>query len=35
MEDFIFGTLATDALRLAFARGLRGGITHHFARPLK
>ena len=32
MEDFIFGTLATDALRLAHARRLRGGITHHYAR---
>ena len=32
MEDFIFGTLATDALRLAHPRRLRGGITHHYAR---
>lgn len=32
MNDFIFGTLATDALRLAHARRLRGGITHHYAR---
>ena len=32
MEDFVFGTLATEALRIAYTRGLHGGITHHFAR---
>lgn len=32
MEDFIFGTLASDALRLEHVRGLRSGITHHFNR---
>lgn len=32
MEDFVFGTLATDALRQAKQRELRGGVTHNFAR---
>ncbi len=32
MDDFIFGTLSTDAHRLAFLRNLHQGITHHFGR---
>jgi cyclomaltodextrinase / maltogenic alpha-amylase / neopullulanase len=28
MEDFIFGTLATDESRIAHLRTTRGGITH-------
>lgn len=28
MEDFIFGTLASDALRLDHVRALRAGVTH-------
>lgn len=28
MEDFIFGSLANDALRVAHERLLRGGVTH-------
>jgi cyclomaltodextrinase len=28
MEDFIFGTLATDELRLAHVRRLQNGVTH-------
>lgn len=28
MEDFIFGSLANDALRIAHERSLRAGITH-------
>lgn len=32
MDDFIFGTLSTDALRLAHVRRLRAGITHNHAR---
>ncbi|MBN2146028.1 MAG: hypothetical protein JW726_01525 [Anaerolineales bacterium] len=28
MSDFIFGTLATDALRLEHVRARRGGVTH-------
>mgnify|MGYP001238733592 CR=1 FL=1 len=32
MEDFIFGTLATDESRLAHLRTTRGGITHNHKR---
>ena len=32
MDDFIFGTLASEALRLAHVRKLRGGVTHRAAR---
>lgn len=32
MEDFIFGTLATDESRLAHLRATRGGITHNHKR---
>lgn len=32
MEDFTFGTLATDELRLAHVRALRSGITHNISR---
>src|SRR5512137_2766416 len=32
MEDFVFGTLATEAQRIAHERRLRAGVTHHFAR---
>lgn len=32
MEDFIFGTLANDALRLEHVRRLRAGVTHHSRR---
>ena len=32
MEDFIFGTLATDESRLAHFRVVRGGITHNHNR---
>jgi glycosidase len=32
MSDFIFGTLATDALRLAHVHRLRAGAIHRFAR---
>ena len=28
MEDFIFGTLSTDELRLAHLKSIRGGVTH-------
>jgi len=35
MEDFIFGTLATDESRIKHLRDLRGGITHaHKRLPL-
>lgn len=35
MDDFIFGTLATDALRLAHLRNRWAGVTHaHRRRPL-
>ncbi len=32
MDDFIFGTLATDDLRLAHIKARRAGITHNHAR---
>jgi glycosidase len=32
MEDFVFGTLATDDQRLAYQRARRGGVTHDFLR---
>ena len=32
MNDFIFGTLATDELRLAHERSIRAGIGHQNAR---
>jgi glycosidase len=32
MEDFIFGTLATDDSRLAHLKNLRGGIAHNHKR---
>ena len=32
MEDFVFGTLASDALRLAHQRQVHGGVTHNFMR---
>lgn len=32
MNDFVFGTLATDALRLAHVLELRSGVTHRSAR---
>jgi cyclomaltodextrinase / maltogenic alpha-amylase / neopullulanase len=32
MNDFIFGTLSTDALRLADVRARRSGVTHRSAR---
>jgi glycosidase len=32
MDDFIFGTLATDALRRARVDGLRAGVTHQHQR---
>jgi cyclomaltodextrinase / maltogenic alpha-amylase / neopullulanase len=32
MDDFIFGTLATEALRLAHVHKLRDGVTHRSAR---
>jgi cyclomaltodextrinase / maltogenic alpha-amylase / neopullulanase len=32
VDDFIFGTLATDELRLAHLRSLRAGVTHNHAR---
>lgn len=35
MEDFIFGTLATDESRIAHLRDTRGGITHNHKRLLR
>lgn len=32
MDDFIFGTLATDELRLAHLRSLNAGVTHNHSR---
>lgn len=32
MEDFVFGTLATDELRAQFVRSQRAGVTHAHAR---
>ena len=32
MEDFIFGTLATDELRIKHLRDTKGGITHNHNR---
>jgi cyclomaltodextrinase / maltogenic alpha-amylase / neopullulanase len=34
-QDFVFGTLATDALRLAQMRTARSGVAHaHHLEPL-
>ena len=32
MQDFVFGTLATDELRIEFVRARRAGVTHAHAR---
>jgi cyclomaltodextrinase len=32
MDDFIFGTLSTETLRLTYQRELRRSVTHHHAR---
>jgi hypothetical protein len=32
VDDFIFGTLASDDLRLAHVRSLKAGVTHHHSR---